>query len=355
MQVIPYIVLIFAMVVPTMSFCTITTTTRYLVGRHIRRRHHITNASSRRHTTKYTAIYSSQRIMPLERPQDPTTFTDDDVHNQAQTLREWMRGKKSVLCISGAGMSTESNIPDYRGSNGSYHRGHKPIIHHEFMNSQSMRQRYWSRSLVGYSAFSNAKPNKGHRALAWLESENCIGVNLGKECTAYDQLSQSCFGSNVTDEKRLSVITQNVDSLHSAGGLKYCMHLHGRGDLVECQNCGCTQDRMEYHKQLAQHNEEWLAKATAKSKSINQTKDQRPDGDVEIDVSSEELFLPSCPSCGEHHTKTDGVHNPSFFKTSVVFFGGKVLNSCDVCFYLFTDTDSTYDHSLSRFCTKASI
>jgi len=293
--------------------------------------------------------------MPLERPQDPTTFTDDDVHNQAQTLREWMRGKKSVLCISGAGMSTESNIPDYRGSNGSYHRGHKPIIHHEFMNSQSMRQRYWSRSLVGYSAFSNAKPNKGHRALAWLESENCIGVNLGKECTAYDQLSQSCFGSNVTDEKRLSVITQNVDSLHSAGGLKYCMHLHGRGDLVECQNCGCTQDRMEYHKQLAQHNEEWLAKATAKSKSINQTKDQRPDGDVEIDVSSEELFLPSCPSCGEHHTKTDGVHNPSFFKTSVVFFGGKVLNSCDVCFYLFTDTDSTYDHSLSRFCTKASI
>jgi len=261
--------------------------------------------------------------MPLERPPDPQTFTNDEVHSQAQTLREWMRGKKSILCISGAGMSTESNIPDYRGSNGSYHRGHKPIIHHEFMNSQSHRQRYWGRSLVGYSAFSNAKPNKGHRALAWLENENCIGVNLGKECTAYDQLSQSCFGSNVTDEKRLSVITQNVDSLHSAGGLKYCMHLHGRGDLVECQNCGYTQDRMDYHKQLAQHNEEWLAKARAKSKSLNQTKDQRPDGDVEIDVSSEELVLPSCPSCGDHHTKTDD-NNPSFFKTSVVFFGGKV-------------------------------
>ena len=147
MQLIEYIALIFAiaMVVPTMSFCTITTTTSCLVGRHIRRRHHSTNVSPLRRTTKYTAIYSSQRIMPLERPQDPTTFTDDDVHNQAQTLRDWMRGKKSILCISGAGMSTESNIPDYRGSNGSYFRGHKPIIHHEFMNSHQSQQRYWSR------------------------------------------------------------------------------------------------------------------------------------------------------------------------------------------------------------------
>ena len=320
MQLIVYIALIFAMVVPTMSFCT-TTTTRCL--RHIRRRFHSTNVSPRPSTTKYTAIYSSQRIMPLERPPDPQTFTDDDVHNQAQILREWMRGKKSILCISGAGMSTESNIPDYRGSNGSYFRGHKPIIHHEFMNSQSRRQKYWSRSLVGYSAFSNAKPNKGHKALARLEQYNYIGVDL-EECTAYDQLSQSCFGSNLNDEKkRLSVITQNVDSLHSAGGLKYCMHLHGRGDLVECQNCGYTQDRMDYHKQLAEHNEEWLSKARAKSESIDQTKDQRPDGDVEIDVSSEELVLPSCPSCGEYHTKTDDVDNRSFFKTSVVFFGGK--------------------------------
>ena len=173
------------------------------------------------------------------------------------------------------------------------------------------------------TAFSDAKPNKGHKALAKLEEENYIGVDLVGEETAFDQLNQSCFGSNSTDEKRLSVITQNVDSLHSAGGLKYCMHLHGRGDLVECQNCGHTQDRMEYHKQLAQYNEEWLAKATAKSESINQTKDQRPDGDVEIDTSSDELILPDCPSCGDHHTKTDDVVNPSFFKTSVVFFGGK--------------------------------
>ena len=106
--------------------------------------HHAATTRASSHSPKYTAIYSSQRILPLERPPDPSSFSssnrkndnvnnDDDrnersyVENQAQILRHWMMDKKSIVCLTGAGMSTESGIPDYRGSQGSYFRGHKPV------------------------------------------------------------------------------------------------------------------------------------------------------------------------------------------------------------------------------------
>lgn len=79
--------------------------------------------SSRPASTKYTTVFSSHRILPLVRPPDPASYNNDNnrdndgkqsyVQNQAQILREWMRGKKQIVCITGAGMSTESNIPDY--------------------------------------------------------------------------------------------------------------------------------------------------------------------------------------------------------------------------------------------------
>ena len=304
--------------------------------------------SSRPASTKYTTVFSSHRILPLVRPPDPASFNSDDnkdddckqsyIQNQAQILREWMRGKKQIICITGAGMSTESNIPDYRGSNGSYFRGHKPIIHHEFMNSPSHRKRYWSRSLVGYSPFANAKPNLGHYALAKLEANGYIGVDL-KECDEFDQLGESCFGHNnnvgelstgAKSPRRISVITQNVDSLHSTAGLKHCLHLHGRGDIVTCQNCSIVRDRKEYHDELTQYNQEWLSKAT--SHNTTNVKDLRPDGDAELgDVSHDDFILPPCPNCGDiaavHNITANDIHqqeNQSFFKTAVVFFGDNV-------------------------------
>ncbi|ACI64641.1 Sir2- type regulatory transcription factor silent information regulator protein [Thalassiosira pseudonana CCMP1335] len=195
-----------------------------------------------------------------------------------------MRGKKAIVCITGAGLSTESGIPDYRGSNGSYFRGHKPIIHHEFMTSETTRKRYWARSLMGYSPFANAQPNLGHISLATMEEKG-----------------------------KISTITQNVDTLHSKAGLKHVLHLHGRGDLVKCMACGLTRDRKEYHNQLFEKNREWVKSSTPGTK--NDTDDKlRPDGDAEVNGNFDEIILPSCPEYNQQ----------SFFKTDVVFFGDSI-------------------------------
>ena len=97
-----------------------------------------------------------------ERPPDPSSlFASDNVALQGKVrmLVDWWQGKSSVFCISGAGLSTESGIPDYRGSKGSYFEGHKPMIHQQFMESDSQRKRYWGRSMVGWSKFDSAQPN----------------------------------------------------------------------------------------------------------------------------------------------------------------------------------------------------
>ena len=183
-------------------------------------------------------IHSSQRIWPLKRPPDPSSFNDINSNNnnnstdttdnnitpkneltyvQTQSLRlqNWLQTKHSILVITGAGMSTASGIPDYRGANGSYFTGHKPIIHHDFMRNESSRKRYWARSLVGYSPFSDARPNVGHLALARMEELGLIGVCLEKnrknnknddaaaggggdrvvlEDELFERLSDSCYG-----------------------------------------------------------------------------------------------------------------------------------------------------------------
>ena len=95
-----------------------------------------------------------------ERPADPTTLLEKaQLEERAAQLLEWWQDKTSVLCITGAGLSTESGIPDYRGHKGSYHRGHKPVIHSQYMDSEFQRKRYWGRSMVGWKKFDSAKPN----------------------------------------------------------------------------------------------------------------------------------------------------------------------------------------------------
>lgn len=105
-------------------------------------------------------------------PDDPQLLLhrpDFDLNEQALRLSDWLSRRKNVFCMTGAGLSTDSGIPDYRGHNGSYHNSHKLIIHQQFMTSSSVRKRYWARSMMGWETFCNAKPNKGHYAITELE------------------------------------------------------------------------------------------------------------------------------------------------------------------------------------------
>jgi NAD-dependent SIR2 family protein deacetylase len=180
--------------------------------------------------------------------------------------REQLAGK-SILVLTGAGVSTESGIPDYRGE-GKTER--HPMTLDVFMGTEAARARYWARSYVGWSVIANAKPNASHFALAQAES-------LG----------------------RIShIITQNVDSLHQQAGSKKVTELHGRLDKVICMTCRALIYRLRMDDLI-----EDLNPAIRKDLSVEFT----PDGDAEVEAASD-FRIPPCPGCG------------GILKPDVVFF-----------------------------------
>ncbi len=118
-------------------------------------------------------------------------------------LVEFLADAKTVVTITGAGISTESNIPDYRSPTGSYSRGFKPMVHDEFISKAVKRNRYWARSMLGYSRFSQAVPNAGHRALAAFEHDGgrmglLITQNVGTYlfvCLVYNRAQSTTLSS----------------------------------------------------------------------------------------------------------------------------------------------------------------
>lgn len=182
--------------------------------------------------------------------------------------------KHKTLILSGAGISTESGIPDYRGPQSSQ-KPHKPMRYQQFLASPEARQRYWARSLQGWKLIADAEPNQGHKVLADLE-------RLGK---------------------LQAVLTQNVDGLHQKAGSKQVLELHGRLSQVICLNCGWLEPRERLQRRLLYLNPFF----------DTETYIPTPDGDADLpDEWVEGFQLASCLRCG-------GVLKPD-----VVFFGENV-------------------------------
>jgi len=194
-------------------------------------------------------------------------------HRSLDALADLLGGRRAVA-LTGAGCSTESGIPDYRGPGGRL-RTREPIRYQEFMASGAARARYWSRSMVGWPRFSAARPNDGHRALADLEA---LGAVRG-------------------------VITQNVDGLHQAAGARTVVDLHGTLSRVRCMACDDVVDRWKVQERLEALNPGFTAEPV---RAV-------ADGDAELPSDSGEGFrVPACRRCG------------GILKPDVVFFGESV-------------------------------
>jgi NAD-dependent deacetylase sirtuin 4 len=281
-----------------------------------------------------------------ERPPNPhTLLSQHELQEKVEMLLDWLDNKKHILTITGAGLSTESGIPDYRGHNGSYHRGHKPMIHDQFMSSHQQRQRYWGRGMVGWRSFDTMQPNVGHYALATLEKLGRIGVTFEDKLEYYSKEREMDWMFSSGDQK-LSLITQNVDSLHRRAGSVHITELHGRTNAVKCMKCGARRDRVDFHDELEDLNHEWLQQALAEQDETT----ARPDGDAYVksdDYSA--VVIPPCTQCG------------GFMKPDVVFFGDSVpkhrVERCrgavDVAGGLLCVGSSLAVHSAFRFVRHA--
>jgi NAD-dependent SIR2 family protein deacetylase len=183
----------------------------------------------------------------------------------------------NVTVLSGAGLSTESGIPDYRGPSGQARRTGQPMTYQEFTGSAAARQRYWARSHLGWRHVTGASPNAGHRAVAALER---AGLLRG-------------------------VITQNVDGLHQAAGAVTVTELHGSLHRVTCLSCWSRSAREELDARLRAANPAWTAAVLGLEPAVH------PDGDVALEETGG-FTVADCLACG------------GLLKPDVVFFGENV-------------------------------
>ena len=132
-----------------------------------------------------------------------------------QSLADHLRVAHRILIFTGAGISTGSGIPDFRGPNGVWKR-RQPVYYQDFMSSEAARLEHWDYKLEGWEAFRSAQPNAVHRAIVRLEEAGKVTL----------------------------VVTQNIDGLHALAGTSpvRLVELHGTNSLVECQTCGSRSD-----------------------------------------------------------------------------------------------------------------
>jgi NAD-dependent SIR2 family protein deacetylase len=187
-------------------------------------------------------------------------------------LKRFLERHPRLVVLTGAGCSTGSGIPAYRGEDGAWqHR--RPMSFAEFAGSPLARRRYWAGSLRGWPRVRDAQPNGAHAALARLEGAGRVR----------------------------RIVTQNVDGLHQKAGARRVIDLHGRLDVVDCLDCGARVARDDLQALLLAWNPTHAAPAPA-----------RPDGDARLDLDLDGFRVPDCRECG-------GVLKPA-----VVFFGESV-------------------------------
>jgi NAD-dependent deacetylase sirtuin 4 len=194
---------------------------------------------------------------------------------ELEALVELCSGRR-VVALTGAGCSTESGIPDYRGE-GTRARARNPVRFDVYRDDPAARARYWARAAVGWPRFSAAPPNAAHRALAQLEAAGVVRT----------------------------LITQNVDRLHQAAGSRAVIELHGALAEVRCLDCGAIEPRASVQDRLMAQNPGWLDHEAALA----------PDGDADLatlEAALAEFRVVDCRACA-------GVLKPN-----VVFFGEQV-------------------------------
>jgi NAD-dependent SIR2 family protein deacetylase len=186
-------------------------------------------------------------------------------------LIEILQGGGAVV-LSGAGLSTESGIPDYRGPSGLARRA-QPMTYQAFTGSAAARQRYWARSHLGWRHVTGAAPNAGHHAVATFERQGLLR----------------------------GIITQNVDGLHQGAGARDVTELHGSLHRVVCLSCWRRSSRLALDARLRAANPSWHERAA----------EVTPDGDVALEETAGFVVV-DCEDCG------------GLLKPDVVFFGENV-------------------------------
>ncbi|MCT1451733.1 NAD-dependent protein deacetylase [Corynebacterium sp. p3-SID1145] len=179
-----------------------------------------------------------------------------------------------ALVITGAGVSTESGIPDYRSPGGRLSKG-RPMTYQEFSHSPSAVRRYWARAFVGIRQMRATSPNRAHYALVELERAGLIS----------------------------GIITQNVDGLHLAAGSRNVIALHGDMEHVVCLDCGARENRTLFDARFDAANPGYLQTVLVDESMIN------PDGDVELPEEAVQAFtMVKCAQCGGWRMKPDVVY-----------------------------------------------
>ncbi len=190
--------------------------------------------------------------------------------SQLQQVSELLAGRR-VVALTGAGMSTDSGIPDYRGP-GSPVR--TPMTYDVFCSGGDAQRRYWARAYIGWQRMGAARPNAGHHALAALERHGTV----------------------------TALVTQNVDGLHTAAGHRRVIDLHGRVSEVVCLDCRAVSSRASLQRRLRADNQSY---------GIDRDVQMAPDGDAIVNDTAG-FRVPTCEGCGGR------------LKPHVVFFGENV-------------------------------